>query len=176
MFCFLLNAALIVVQEFAETLEMYDFTRPQEFDHLVDVRVVRKAKYIVISRASLLLRRHVLDDIGDRIGLHREISRAEWYSRRIDRVNSVCMPCVVIAVPILIEALCPFSVGQLSYYAADYLKMPQLVSAYMVSIDLSTLLLFRRKISYDFINYAPVSFGNSVAVVAPADNLFCHKP
>ena len=134
MFCFLLNAALIVVQEFAETLEMYNFTRPQEFDHLVDVRVVRKAKYIVISRASLLLRRH---------GLHREISRAEWYSRRIDRVNSVCMPCIVIAVPILIEALCPFSVGQLSYYAADYLKMPQLVSAYMVSIDLSTLLLFR---------------------------------
>ena len=129
MFCFLLNAALIVVQEFAETLEMYNFTRPQEFDHLVDVRVVRKAKYIVISRASLLLRRHVLDDIGDRIGLHREISRAEWYSRRIDRVNSVCMPCVVIAVPILIEALCPFSVGQLSYYAADYLKMPQLLCA-----------------------------------------------
>lgn len=136
MFCFLLNAALIVVQEFAETLEMYNFTRPQEFDHLVDVRVVRKAKYIVISRASLLLRRHVLDDIGDRIGLHREISRAEWYSRRIDRVNSVCMPCVVIAVPILIEALCPFSVGQLSYYAADYLKMPQLVSTYMVSVEL----------------------------------------
>lgn len=111
MFCFLLNAALIVVQEFAETLEMYNFTRPQEFDHLVDVRVVRKAKYIVISRA-------------------------EWYSRRIDRVNSVCMPCVVIAVPILIEALCPFSVGQLSYYAADYLKMPQLVSTYMVSVEL----------------------------------------
>lgn len=109
---------------------MYNFTRPQEFDHLVDVRVVRKTKYIVISRASLLLRRHVLDDIGDRIGLHREISRAEWYSRRIDRVNSVCMPCVVIAVPILIEALCPFSVGQLSYYAADYLKMPQLLGAY----------------------------------------------
>lgn len=146
MFCFLLNAALIVVQEFAETLEMYNFTRPQEFDHLVDVRVVRKAKYIVISRASLLLRRHVLDDIGDRIGLHREISRAEWYSRRIDRVNSVCMTCVVIAVPILIEALCPFSVGQLSYYAADYLKMPQLVSAYMVSIDLCSLLLFRRQL------------------------------
>ena len=39
------------------------------------------------------------------------------------------MPCVVIAVPILIEALCPFSVGQLSYYAADYLKMPQLLGA-----------------------------------------------
>lgn len=50
---------------FAKTLEMDDFTLPQETDHVAHVGVVGQAEDVVVSEAGFLLGRHVLGQIGD---------------------------------------------------------------------------------------------------------------
>ena len=40
---------------FSETLEMHDLPRTQEFDYIVDIRVIRQPKDIIIGHSGFLL-------------------------------------------------------------------------------------------------------------------------
>ena len=44
---------------FAKALEVYNLTSTQEFDYIVDIRIIGKSEDIVISRSCFLLRRRV---------------------------------------------------------------------------------------------------------------------
>lgn len=54
-------------QSLAETLEVHDLTGAQELDGVTHIGVVGKSQNIVVYRARLLLRRHVLGQIGNGI-------------------------------------------------------------------------------------------------------------
>ena len=42
-------------QAFSEPLEVYDLTRTQEFDDIVDIRIITQTQDVVIGNACLLL-------------------------------------------------------------------------------------------------------------------------
>ncbi len=52
---------------FAEALEVDDLPLPQEADHIVDIRIIRKPENIIISCTGLLLGSQILRQIGDGI-------------------------------------------------------------------------------------------------------------
>lgn len=53
----------------AEALEVDDLPLPQEFDHVVHVRVVRETENVVVGHPGLLLCCQILGEIGDGISL-----------------------------------------------------------------------------------------------------------
>ena len=70
----------------AEALEVYDFPRAEEANHVIDIRVVRQPENVVVSRARFLLRREVFRQVGDEVAFDLHGSRAPWESRRRGRV------------------------------------------------------------------------------------------
>ena len=52
---FLVYLVLCKTQAFAKSLEMDDFPRTQEFDDVVNIRVVRQPKNVVVGNACFLL-------------------------------------------------------------------------------------------------------------------------
>ena len=62
-------------QGFTESLEVDDFAGPQEFNRCTDIRIVlHKTQDIVIGGAGLLLCRHILKQIRNRIPLGLEFT------------------------------------------------------------------------------------------------------
>ncbi len=51
---FLIHPFLGKAEAFAKTLEMNDLTRPQELDHIVDIRIIRQAQNIVVGDTGFL--------------------------------------------------------------------------------------------------------------------------
>ena len=135
-----------MIQQLAEPLEMHHLALTQEADNLVHVLVVGQAQDIIVRRPGFLLCCHILDNVRNWITLHLEIRRRKRDSAGVRRPNSVGVINIIIRLAVLVEAPRALTVRQLPYYAADYLKVRKLVSAYMVSIDLCSLLLFRRQL------------------------------
>ena len=52
---FLIDFFTEQLNRFTKTLEMDDLSFPEEFDYIVNIRVVRESKNIIISHAGLLL-------------------------------------------------------------------------------------------------------------------------
>lgn len=126
----LLNAALIVIQQLAEPLEMHHLALTQEADNLVHVLVVGQAQDIIVRRPGFLLCCHILDNVRNWITLHLEIRRRKRDSAGVRRPNSVGVINIIIRLAVLVEAPRALTVRQLPYYAADYLKVRKLLGAY----------------------------------------------
>ena len=74
-------------ESFAETLVMHQLTLTEEADGVNDIGVIGKAEDVVIGRSCLLLRRHILMQVGDRVALGLEIRRCERHACRRIRVD-----------------------------------------------------------------------------------------
>lgn len=51
---FLIQLFTKQLNRFAKSLEVNDFTFPQEFNHIIDIRIVAEPKNVIIGRAGLL--------------------------------------------------------------------------------------------------------------------------
>ena len=60
---------------------MHDLSGSQESDRVDDVRIVTEAEDIIIGRSRLLLRRHRLMQVGDRVALAGDRERVERNAR-----------------------------------------------------------------------------------------------
>ena len=54
-------------QSFAKALEVYDLTLTQEFDDVIDIRIIAQPQDVVISNPGFLLSGQILRQIGDQI-------------------------------------------------------------------------------------------------------------
>ena len=54
---------------FAEALEMNDFPGPQEFDDIIDVRIVAETQNVVVGDTCFLLRSQIFCQVGDQVAL-----------------------------------------------------------------------------------------------------------
>ena len=61
----------------AEPLEVYDFPLAQETDRIADFGIFDHAENIIVGGAGFLLRRHILEEIGDQIALALELAGIE---------------------------------------------------------------------------------------------------
>ena len=73
---------------FSEPLEMDDLALSEEADRVADIGIVGETKDIVVGRARLLLRSHILVQVGDDVALGLEISRSKWRSGGGDWVDA----------------------------------------------------------------------------------------
>lgn len=126
---------LIYVEQFAESLEMYNLALAEEFNYFVDVGVVAHPQNIVICGACFLLCRKILNEVGNRVGFGLEISCREWNSRSVCGVDRVAVVYIVSAGAVLVKAPRALAVGKLTDYAADDLQMRKFVSSMMLSIE-----------------------------------------
>ena len=108
---------------------MHDLPGAQEFDDIVDIRVVTEPQDVVIGDAGLLLRRQVLGQIGDQVALDR-------HGRRVPREAGGCGGIdtggVIHKVGVEaggLDVLLRQIAGQLVDDGADHLQMPQLLRA-----------------------------------------------
>lgn len=131
---------------------MHDLARSEEFYYLVHVRIVAHTENVVIGGSRLLLRRKILNKIGNGIRLGLKVSRLKRHARRVRGIDRVAVINVVIAVSVLVEALGSLAVGELPYDAADDLKVRQFFltltlsmikgSAYLILELFSNILTF----------------------------------
>lgn len=75
-----IQVVLHLPQCFAETLEVHDFPLPQELDRVADIGVIAQPENVVVGAPCLLLCRHILGQVGDRIPLGLEIGSRERYA------------------------------------------------------------------------------------------------
>ena len=73
---FLIHPFLGKAEAFAEALEMNDLTRPQELDHIVDIRIIRQTQNIVVGDTGFLFCCQIFCQIGDHIAFDRHRSGA----------------------------------------------------------------------------------------------------
>ena len=74
-------------ESFAEALIVNNFSCAQELDCVADIRVINKAKNVVICRAGLLLCRHIFVKIGQNVAGRLDIRRRERSSVCVCRIN-----------------------------------------------------------------------------------------
>ena len=108
---------------------MNDLSLPQEFDHVVDVRVVAQTQDIVIGDPGFLLCRQILCQIGDQVALDchaRRIVREAGRRRGIDACRMVDKIRIKTSrLDLLIRQIA----GQLIDDGADHFQMAQLLRA-----------------------------------------------
>ena len=63
---------------FSKPLEMNHLTGPEEFDYIIDIRVVGQQKNVVVGGPCLLFCRHILREIRHRIALGRHTGCIPW--------------------------------------------------------------------------------------------------
>ena len=61
----------------AEPLEVYNFPLAQETDRIADFGIFDHAENIIVGSAGFLLRRHILEEIGDQIAFALELAGIE---------------------------------------------------------------------------------------------------
>ena len=113
----------------AEALIMDDFPLPQELYNVVDVRIVAEPQNVVIGRARLLLRCHVLGEVGYHVALDRHGRRIPRKSRSRRRINARRMVNEVCVKACLFYLLHVHRARELMDYRAYHLKMTKLFSA-----------------------------------------------
>lgn len=116
-------------QALAEALVMDDLPRTQEFDRVADVRVVGKAKDIVIGKARFLLRRKVFVEVGDRVAGHGEGRGAKRRAGRGNGIDAGGVIHKIIGKALGLDLLRRQVPGQLVDDGAHHLQMGKLLRA-----------------------------------------------
>ena len=76
------------LKRLSETLEVYDFPLPQEFDNIIYIGVVRQPKNIVIRYPGFLFRGQVLRQICNGVSLDPDPGGAPREARSRGRVDA----------------------------------------------------------------------------------------
>ena len=116
-------------ERFAEALEVDDFALPQETDRRDDIGVIHQLENVVVGRARLLLRRHVLGQIGDRVALRGNCHCAEGGTARRLRVNACGEVHKVRVKALRLDLLRGQIARQLIHDRADHFKVRQFLCA-----------------------------------------------
>lgn len=67
-----------MMDAFAESLEVDDLPFTEEFDHIVDIRIITEPKDVVIGNACFLFRRQIFNKIRHGIALDLKRCCCEW--------------------------------------------------------------------------------------------------
>ena len=116
-------------QCFTEALEMNDLPGSQEFDHIIDIGIVRQTQNVVIGNAGFLLSSQILREIGDDIALYGHggrIPRKSGGGRGVNASGVVYEVCIKAGgFDVLFRKIS----GELVDDGADHLQMTQFLSA-----------------------------------------------
>lgn len=113
----------------AETLVVDDFSCPQEFDGVINIRIIPcGTQDVVIGRACLLFGSHILVEIRNDITFGLELAGIEWYAACCLWPESERVVDVVGTEAGVFDFLHAKVAGQLMDNGTDHLEMPQLVS------------------------------------------------
>ena len=121
-------------QPFAETLEVYDFARPQESDRVTYVRVVGQAQDVVVGHARLLFRRKVFGQVADDVALRLERGRRPRHAAGGDGVDAGGVVNEIFVEALLLDLVDRQVARELINDSADHFDMAQFVSTTMLSV------------------------------------------
>src|SRR5699024_8478996 len=112
-------------QTFSKSLEVDDLPGSEEFDDVVDVRVVAQPQNIVVGNAGLLLCRQVLGKVGDQIALYRHAGGVPGRPGGGGGIDTGSMVHEVGIKPGGADLLLGQVPGQLMHNGADHLQVPK---------------------------------------------------
>ena len=135
----------------AEALIMHDLALAEEFDHVVDVGVVRQTQDIVIGRARLLLSGEVLIKISEDIALDADVFHIKRHSRCGDGIRAGGMIYEIRREGSSVDLLKREIFGELMDDRRHHLEMRELLGAYLTSVivyDIIGVTTYKRRITY----------------------------
>ena len=116
-------------QPLTEALEMNDLSGAQEFDHVIDIGIVRQPQNVVIGNAGFLLRCQILREIGDDIALYGHGGRVPRKSGGGRGVNAGGVVYEIRIKAGGLDVLFREISGELVDDGSDHLQMTQFLSA-----------------------------------------------
>lgn len=113
---------------------MDDLAFSEKLYDLVHIGIVAEAENVVIGSSRLLFRRHIVYEIGYRIAHGLDISRRPRNARRARGIYGAAVIHIIRASAVFVKAARSLAVGELAYYAADYLKVRELFRTILISV------------------------------------------
>ena len=114
-----------------KALIMHDLALAEEFDHVVDVGVVRQTQDIVVGRARLLLGGEVLVEIGEDIALDADVFHIKRHARCGDGVRAGGVIYEIRCEGSSVDLLKREIFSELMDDRCHHLEMRELLSAYV---------------------------------------------
>ena len=111
-------------------LIMHDLALAKVLDGILDIGIVHQFQDIIVGGARLLLGRHILDEIGNRIALGLQIRRREGDASRRGGINTDRMIDKISIKALADDLIRRKMARQLGNDRADNFKMGKLLGTY----------------------------------------------